>query len=60
MKNGAIKASYKDSIEMTDNYAKYAKRQNPPAGNPGVAPLSADEKAELKMRIMLAINGNMA
>lgn len=39
---------------MTDNYAKYAKRQNPPAGNPGVAPLSADEKAELKMRIMLA------
>ena len=45
---------------MTDNYAKYAKRQNPPAGPPGVAPLSADEKAELKMRIMLAINGNMA
>ena len=45
---------------MTDNYAKYAKRQNPPAGTPGVAPLSADEKAELKMRIMLAINCNMA
>lgn len=45
---------------MTDNYAKYAKRQNPPAGIPGVVSLSADEKAELKMRIMLAINGNMA
>ena len=45
---------------MTDNYAKYAKRQNPPAGSPGVAPLSTDKKAELKMRIMLAINGNMA
>ena len=45
---------------MTDNYAKDTRRQTPPAVTPGVAPLAADEKAELNMRIMLAINGNMA
>ncbi len=46
---------------MTDKYTNYAKRQEQFAatGNT-VAPLTAKEKAELKMRIMLALGRGMA
>mgnify|MGYP005755559143 FL=1 len=58
-KNTASK--YKDSIKMTDNYKEYRKEQIPVNTGIGFAtPLTAEEKAELKMRILLAISPNMA
>lgn len=46
---------------MTDNYTDFAERHKPSGTAQSlVAPLTAEEKAELKMRILLAINKNMA
>lgn len=46
---------------MTDNYNEYRKEQIPVNTGIGFAtPLTAEEKAELKMRILLAISPNMA
>ncbi len=46
---------------MTDKYTNYAKRQKQfAAAASTVAPLTSEEKAELKARILLAVNRGMA
>ena len=46
---------------MTDNYTNYRKRQvNDDNAFLNVAPLSKEEKEDLKMRILFAINTRMA
>lgn len=46
---------------MTNKYTNYAKAEAmPQAGISAASPLSMSEKAELKMRIMLAISQKMA
>ena len=46
---------------MTDNYTNSRNQQTPYKGRVcTVAPLTNEEKADLKMRILLAINTKMA
>lgn len=46
---------------MTDKYTNYTKRQEQFAATVNtVAPLTCEEKAELKARILLALNRGMA
>lgn len=46
---------------MTDKYTNYAKAEAmPQMGISAASPLTTSEKAELKMRIMLAISQKMA
>lgn len=45
---------------MTDNYTNYNKQQAMPGnGVCTIQPLSKEEKADLKMRILLALNGDI-
>ncbi len=56
-----IYCSYKTRKEMTNNYKDYTKRHIGTKGKyPAVEPLSDEEKANLKIRILLAINDKMA
>lgn len=46
---------------MTDNYTDYTKKDISYNKEYGcIAPLSQEEKDELKMRILIAINANLA
>lgn len=59
--NNKILLHIKTRLKMTDNYTDFAERHKPSGTAQSlVAPLTAEEKAELKMRILLAINKNMA